>query len=1049
LPYTVQIQIETTAETGEIKTAEQAIKALGQSSTQANQRMAQETERAAGRAAQAYEAHERSALKLRQAFIPLAGAVVQVTGALQQHNPAAAAAIQTVDNLVFSVAGAAAATGSFSAALTALTGPIGLVITVSTVLAGAISYFVTQSQTAKKTMEEWTQSMVGLQARLAVLQASNDAQRIAARGAIEYHTAVVAVKRAVDEGTISQEGANKRYRELAEIFPKITAAEQGATRQQNLDAVTAALVEQNNQLAVQFTRMTQGETAALAMAQAIEAEDFQRKAAGQTTQYTQAQLDTEIRRRTVLSQGILTQKDILEQLRRQDAITADQEAQLATVYDAQAKDRASLNQRNLDAIEIAQQLGLLEADRLAITGRQTDADRLRLQVQVQHLQQLRQIEEAEGMDVRIRDAQILNAQEQMQRLGAVTVNVGMEISRSLTDIFSAAVSGTLKLKDIGQSALAAVGRLAGETLSQFLNKKLGFENILLTNLKGLPGQASSAVAAGAATLPGGSTGGGIFSSLTGGGGGGGGGFLSSILPSGTSFGGLAAAGIGGFAGSSMLGGTGLQNIFSSIGSIGGSLLGATGIGSSMLTGIFDLLTAGGTGLLGFGGAGLAGIVGELLGDFLLPGIGSLIGFLLGGLFSQPINPTVWVRSKLEGIIYNELLNEFQPGSVRSRGTGKDIDSSTVTQVTSQVQQMLKGWSEQWADLLNIFPVFVHEKMIPTLADANKLLNQLFGKLKFSEGGSRTIQQEMADFSRTFGPRGFYTALRQTIGAGIAATLQAAGLGDLTAQVEAAFPATHPSSTLGIMLGQGAGLRSARKGEEFTQALAKFAAFTTSLATISTQGVTPFLTDQDRALLEDKLGSVLKQRKGDDFIKAVDKLDEQLSPVTEFLKKAVTESTNIFGRGLMSALDAASTSQALASFNQSIGEGAKQILFQGITEAFIASANFTDLMAPIQKIIREFTQTAIDTQTTPDLEAFRKAIFPAVEDISTRAELLAPLIAELQRLGLDIKTSLSSLFGGRGATSITINIGTVNNEQDARTIADRIFEHMEAALPPPS
>jgi len=81
---------------------------------------------------------------------------------------------------------------------------------------------------------------------------------------------------------------------------------------------------------------------------------------------------------------------------------------------------------------------------------------------------------------------------------------------------------------------------------------------------------------------------------------------------------------------------------------------------------------------------------------------------------------------------------------------------------------------------------------------------------------------------------------------------------------------------------------------------------------------------------------------------------------------------------------------------------------------------------------------------------RQAVLPAVEDISTRAELLAPLIAELQKLGLDIKISLSSLFGRGAGASIVINInGSVNNEQDARTIADRIFDHMEAALPPPS
>src|SRR5439155_20689379 len=86
-------------------------------------------------------------------------------------------------------------------------------------------------------------------------------------------------------------------------------------------------------------------------------------------------------------------------------------------------------------------------------------------------------------------------------------------------IFTAAIQGTLKYSDIGKSVLAGVARTAGDFLTQILNKKLGFEKIVLDNLNGLPGQANSAVAAGVAQLPGG----GIFSSLFGGGGGGGGG----------------------------------------------------------------------------------------------------------------------------------------------------------------------------------------------------------------------------------------------------------------------------------------------------------------------------------------------------------------------------------------------------------------------------------------------------------------------------------------------------------------------------------------------
>src|SRR5207245_9458517 len=101
------------------------------------------------------------------------------------------------------------------------------------------------------------------------------------------------------------------------------------------------------------------------------------------------------------------------------------------------------------------------------------------------------------------------AEVRMQQLGVASVNIGQAISSTVNDIFTAAIQGTLKYSDIGKSVLAGVARTAGDFLTQILNKKLGFEKIVLENLNGLPGQANSAVAAGVAQLPGG----GIFSSL--------------------------------------------------------------------------------------------------------------------------------------------------------------------------------------------------------------------------------------------------------------------------------------------------------------------------------------------------------------------------------------------------------------------------------------------------------------------------------------------------------------------------------------------------------
>src|SRR6185295_16894563 len=69
--------------------------------------------------------------------------------------------------------------------------------------------------------------------------------------------------------------------------------------------------------------------------------------------------------------------------------------------------------------------------------------------------------------------------------------------------------------------LAGVARTAGDFFTQILNKKLGFENIIIDNVHGLPGQIFSAFGAGAAGLPGGQSGGGLFGMI--------GGFLSNIL----------------------------------------------------------------------------------------------------------------------------------------------------------------------------------------------------------------------------------------------------------------------------------------------------------------------------------------------------------------------------------------------------------------------------------------------------------------------------------------------------------------------------------------
>jgi hypothetical protein len=175
--------------------------------------------------------------------------------------------------------------------------------------------------------------------------------------------------------------------------------------------------------------------------------------------------------------------------------------------------------------------------------------------------------------------------------------------------------------------------------------------------------------------------------------------------------------------------------------------------------------------------------------------------------------------------------------------------------------------------------------------------------------------------------------------------------------------------------------------------------------------------------------------------------EVLKPVDEFLQQSVKTATDLFGRGLIAALDAASSSQANEIFLQSLGSGVKDILFKGITDAFIASSQFNDLLAPIQKIIQDFTAEAVTSGKTPDLAAFRAAILPQITDLTTRAETLAPLIEELRKLGFDIKDGLGLIAEASPRVAVEINIENFNRDDDPASLARKIQDLLGGRLAP--
>jgi|GEM_PF-6214411 len=736
------------------------------------------------------------------------------------------------------------------------------------------------------------------------------------------------------------------------------------------------------------------------------------------------------------AEATLVHKNALQEETGAARAAAQAEAYLAATIEGSARDDEIKKKRTLDAIERERQLADLQADRLVIVGATTVAEETRLRALIANLQQLKAIEDAVpgGGDSSVLSARIINAQMQLEKLGQTSIDIAGEVSRVVTDITSAVINGTLKWADIGKSILASFVRLALEQFTGFLRKMQ--ESARAAQIVGggaagglLPGSQASA----GGIVQGASGGGGFFGSLAG--------LFDTGTGIGTStIGGVLGAGIGGLALSSAFGGSGLQNIFSSVGSIAGNLINGLGASGAITTAL--------TGALG---AGIAGFVG----NFLLPGIGSIIGFLIGGLFADIPNPSVWVKTIIK-FYYDALTTSFNAVTTATILRFTDIKGGAAAAVLAEHQRIMDTVAKQFVDILNAFPVAVHDNMLAVLEDANSAINYLLGNKKYTEGGSRNLRQELDDLMHHEAPAAFFYALRETIGVGLSETLKLAGFdfSDIIGRNFAAPTdalARNPLNYFGGRVDAGYSLGTDKDAnDKFLNAVTKMAQFAGSLGAISPRGVQPFLTAADNARLEAELRKVFESPTTEAFGTAVEDMIERIKPLSEFLAKAVSDASNIFGRGLIAALEAATGSQANTAFLKSLGEGAKEIIFQGITEAFIASAQFTDLLAPIQRVIREFTQEAISTGETPDIDAFRRALLPGIEDLTTRAETLRPLIEELQKLGLDVRRALGLLAGGGAFGDVNITIeGGLNDERDGANFARRIEEILRPSLPPPT
>lgn len=645
-----------------------------------------------------------------------------------------------------------------------------------------------------------------------------------------------------------------------------------------------------------------------------------------------------------------------------------------------------------DKLEIDREVLELEAERLQMLGLTTEAERLRLEATLKYIEAIKKRKAEEGGDTRVEEQKIRNTQTALSRLGQVTIDIGSHVGRTLDDIFTAMIQGTLKAVDVGKAAVSTIGRIVTDIFSQTIKDKLKFELNLFNNLQQLPGQATNAVAAGG--------GGGILQTLLFGsnqnaqgqsgqffsGGGGGGGimgmlksFLGTSLVGTSTIGSVGAAGAAGFGLSKLLGLNTGANIGSTLGGIGGSLFGGTiggGAGTmAIASGLSSILPA---------------TIASSIASFAFPIIGTLIGAILGQVLGNVFkkNPTAITSAAFSGVNFNELTASFDPGTISvmvKRST--DISGGKANQVAGEVQTILATQANKWTALLNLFPETIRESLIPALDGTNAALNAAFARLKFSEGGSRNIAQEIQALTYPQNaPTKFLNAFLPAIRQGAAGSLAQAGI-----PVTGGLNVSAPFFT--------------QEGlDKLTDDITKLIGITGQLATITEQGIKPFLTDLDVDALSAQFSAVFSAVGPEAFGKAMEGLEENIAPFIEYLNSALKQATDLFGRGIIAAMEAATEDDAVLQFHTAMNQGIYQAVSSGIVEALIATAQFNDLLAPLQKAIRESVQNSITTGMF-DSGAFQQAVLPAIESILSRAELLDPMIKVLQQFSSTLKDIL--------------------------------------------
>jgi hypothetical protein len=352
---------------------------------------------------------------------------------------------------------------------------------------------------------------------------------------------------------------------------------------------------------------------------------------------------------------------------------------------------------------------------------------------------------------------------------------------------------------------------------------------------------------------------------------------------------------------------------------------------------------------------------------------------------------------------------------------------------------ISALADQWIGILNIFPDFLSEQIIPALDITNQRLRSNFANLKFSPGGKRTIQEELAAYAGPEGQLRFLDAFIAPIGAGLGAALAHAQIPINAAALQygaAGFGTLQPA------LGHPQGM------DYLIEQITKVVGITSGLATI---GAGKFLSPDDLQRLADIFNQLFATSDPKAFSDMAAKLEDQLKPVIDFLNQAMQQSAELFGRGLQAALQAATEADAKLAFFKSINEGIYNAVVSGLIESLIATAGLNDLLAPLQKAIRESVQESVATGIFHGA-AFQAAVLPAIEAISTRADLLGPMVEVLHEVMdgikemLGLKPEVAAAPAGPQVVYATIN---VSGAGDPESTARAISKVLRGTLPPPA